>query len=329
RGTADERVSLRTDGIAAAGFTHALSRARDPHLHTHLLVANLAHAQDGRWGAIDGRGLRAHARAAGAVYDAHLRMELSRRLSTSWSWRDKQGWELDGADPLLAAAFSGRAAEIRQGLGARGSTSARARHVAWASTREPKDLTGGRDAVVEDWSRRARIAPGWSLRQGGEGAPRHLDEYRFAAAVASAAPAGVCRRDVVAAWSEATGPGLDGARLEAAVDHWAPDSSVGVAEVHLGPAVCVPAAHLVRMLGPRPADPEGQPVWKGAAAVIDRYRERWGAGPSDLGSSGAPDWPARRLAEHLEVERSTREARAHLSWPTVAPRERDGLEVGR
>jgi hypothetical protein len=133
----------------------------------------------------------------------------------------------------------------------------------------------------------------------------------------------------VVAWSEATGPGLDGGRLDAAVDHWAPDSSVGVAEARFGPARCTPRPHLVRMLGPRPADPDGQPVWKAAAAVIDRYRERWGAADADLGSRGAPGWPARRLAEHLEVARSTREARARLSWAGVAPMERDGPAMAR
>ena len=62
-----------TRGIVGAAFTHGTSRALDPHLHTHVVVANLAQGPDGRWSALDGRGLFAHARAAGALYDARLR----------------------------------------------------------------------------------------------------------------------------------------------------------------------------------------------------------------------------------------------------------------
>ena len=38
------------DGFVAAMFRHRTSRAGDPHLHTHVLVANLAAAADGRGG---------------------------------------------------------------------------------------------------------------------------------------------------------------------------------------------------------------------------------------------------------------------------------------
>ena len=58
-----------SEGVLApgAGFEHFTSRAGDPHLHSHVVVANMAHGVDGRWSAIDGRGLYAHARAAGAL----------------------------------------------------------------------------------------------------------------------------------------------------------------------------------------------------------------------------------------------------------------------
>ncbi|MCU1377932.1 MAG: conjugal transfer protein (TraA-like protein), partial [Acidimicrobiales bacterium] len=39
-------------GFVAAGFRHRTSRAGDPQLHTHVLVANMAHGADGRWGAL-------------------------------------------------------------------------------------------------------------------------------------------------------------------------------------------------------------------------------------------------------------------------------------
>lgn len=71
------RSLLATDGIAAAAFPHRTSRANDPHLHTHLLVANLVCGHDGRWSALDGRLLFRAQRELRALVEAHLRHELS------------------------------------------------------------------------------------------------------------------------------------------------------------------------------------------------------------------------------------------------------------
>jgi conjugative relaxase-like TrwC/TraI family protein len=46
-------------GLVAAAFRHRTSRAGDPQLHSHVLVANLGRGPDGRWSALDGRRLRA------------------------------------------------------------------------------------------------------------------------------------------------------------------------------------------------------------------------------------------------------------------------------
>jgi conjugative relaxase-like TrwC/TraI family protein len=61
----DGRDVVPGQGIIAAAFLHRTSRAGDPHLHTHVLVANLTRASDGVWRALDGRRLYAHARIAG------------------------------------------------------------------------------------------------------------------------------------------------------------------------------------------------------------------------------------------------------------------------
>jgi conjugative relaxase-like TrwC/TraI family protein len=52
-------------GLVAAAFRHRTSRAGDPQLHTHVLVANLVPGPDGRWSALDVRALYAHAKTAG------------------------------------------------------------------------------------------------------------------------------------------------------------------------------------------------------------------------------------------------------------------------
>jgi TrwC relaxase len=54
-----ERIGA--DGLLAVGFDHRTSRTGDPPLHTHLIVANRVQAADGRWTALDGRDLYAHA----------------------------------------------------------------------------------------------------------------------------------------------------------------------------------------------------------------------------------------------------------------------------
>ncbi|MFN8108332.1 MAG: MobF family relaxase [Thermoleophilia bacterium] len=60
-------------GLVAAGFAHRTNRDGDPHLHTHVVVANLGRTGDGKYRALDGRLLLADWRtAAGHVYQARL-----------------------------------------------------------------------------------------------------------------------------------------------------------------------------------------------------------------------------------------------------------------
>lgn len=337
RGSGDERAPIATSGVVAASFTHCLSRAGDPHVHTHVVAANLAHGVDGRWSALDSRGLFAHARATGALYDAHLRAELTDRLGLSWSWGERRGWDVAGADPVLVAAFSNRSAEIRQELAARGTSSTRSRHVAWATTRDPKDREATGADVAANWTRRASVAPRWRVDRVSRSPSvgQRVDEYRFQAAIEACPPSGVCRRDVVAAWSEAVAHGARVSEIEGASDHWVPGDkgSVGVAESRHAPGTCVPAQHLIRALGPRPVAADSQPVWQRAAAAIDHYRQRWGV-EHDTRLLGADrDHLAglshRRLADHLEVSRTVREALVSLGGEARARLEHDGLALER
>ena len=67
-------------GLVAAGFRHRASRAGDPALHTHVLVANLAQDADGRFGALDSRAIYRNAKSAGYVYQQELRHQLTKEL---------------------------------------------------------------------------------------------------------------------------------------------------------------------------------------------------------------------------------------------------------
>ena len=70
-------------GLVAAAFRHRTSRAGDPQLHTHVLVANLVLGADGRWSALDGRRIYAHAKTAGYLYEARLRARAHARARAS------------------------------------------------------------------------------------------------------------------------------------------------------------------------------------------------------------------------------------------------------
>ena len=75
---------LATSGVVAASFRHRTSRAGDPLLHWHVLVANLAEGADGRWSAFVHPELYRHARAAGEVFQAAFRDELTASLGVEW-----------------------------------------------------------------------------------------------------------------------------------------------------------------------------------------------------------------------------------------------------
>lgn len=62
-------VQEATGGYLAALFVHRTSRAGDPQLHSHVLVANKVQAaSDGRWLTGDGRELYEAQKAAGMLY---------------------------------------------------------------------------------------------------------------------------------------------------------------------------------------------------------------------------------------------------------------------
>jgi len=101
------------DGLLAVGFDHRTSRAGDPLLHTHVIVANRVQGPDGRWTALDGRDLYRHRLAADAIYRGAYQRALSRSLGVTWSQPDRWGnRELAGMPPDLLKVFSKRADAI-------------------------------------------------------------------------------------------------------------------------------------------------------------------------------------------------------------------------
>ena len=102
-------------GYLGAVFVHRTSRAGDPQLHSHVLVANKVRAaSDGRWLSIDGRELYEVQKAAGMLYKAAARGELTARLGVTWGdVDDNGGGEIVGVPDELIRQFSKRRAEVK------------------------------------------------------------------------------------------------------------------------------------------------------------------------------------------------------------------------
>lgn len=72
------------DGIIAAAFRQHTSRALDPQLHTHVVIANRVPSPDGRWLALDARTIKQDQQTLSRLYHAGLRAELTRSLGVRW-----------------------------------------------------------------------------------------------------------------------------------------------------------------------------------------------------------------------------------------------------
>jgi conjugative relaxase-like TrwC/TraI family protein len=316
------RVVLPTSGALAAVFTHGVSRNGDPHIHSHVVLANLAHGADGRWSACDRRGIAAHRLAASAVYEAHLRAGLSSALHVRWTRSPGRSGEMAGVGPELLGEFSSRSADIRRHMDERGVHSGRGARVAWAATRPAKGSGMSFNELTARWQRQALAVGGHlELERGpSRGGRAKLDEHRFAGVISVPAHGGAHRRDVVTAFGTAVTDGASASVVERLVSQWIPPGPPGVAEPLRQRRTVVPTNHHLRALGPRPVDPDDHAVWLGAARTLDAYRDRWGISHEGEPLGDAARFqhlsalPADRLADHIRTERDVAAARARLGW---------------
>ena len=155
-----EVTGFTGEGFVAAGFRHRTSRAGDPTLHTHVLVANLTRTPHGRWGALDGRHIYRHALTAGYLYQAQLRAELTRRLGVEWGPVVNGCADVAGLPDAVIREFSKRRAEILERMEDRGQWSAKAAQAATLDTRRAKDYQVTPGQLRDDWAVRAERL-GW------------------------------------------------------------------------------------------------------------------------------------------------------------------------
>jgi conjugative relaxase-like TrwC/TraI family protein len=143
-------------GFVAAAYQHRTSRAQDPHLHTHVIVANMAQSpSDQKWRALDGEAILKNYRlAAGYLYEAQLRSELSRSLGVEWETPRKGLADLKGVSREVLREFSTRRLQVVEQLREKSAAGFYAAQLAAHETRERKDhLDLGR--LRDDWRARA------------------------------------------------------------------------------------------------------------------------------------------------------------------------------
>lgn len=129
---------LETSGVVAASFRHRTSRAGDPYLHWHVLVANVVEGVDGKWSSVVHPEIYRHATAAGEVFQAAFRAELTRSLGVEWG-PGRHVPEIAGIPQHILDAFSKRAAEVDAWLEATGTpNTADGRQAAVLATRRNK-----------------------------------------------------------------------------------------------------------------------------------------------------------------------------------------------
>ena len=217
------------EGFVAAAYRHRMSRAEDPQLHTHVVAANMARGTDGRWTALDATPIYQHAKAAGYLYQAHLRAAVRERLPwVRWGPGRNGMAEIEQLAPGVLREFSTRRRQIgereRELVASGVQVGDRGREAIAHDTRGRKrygiDTAPWRDVV------RARAAEhGLGARElaalvlGPGRAPETPDLRRVSGDLAGAGGLTetqntFARREAVMAWAAAHGQGAPAAAVE-------------------------------------------------------------------------------------------------------------------
>jgi conjugative relaxase-like TrwC/TraI family protein len=140
----------KVTGLVAATFEHATSRAQDPQLHTHCLIANAAPRKDGSWGTIESRDLYLWHKAAGTLYRAELSSQL-RDLGFEIE-KDGDAFKLPVVPDEICTHYSKRGTMIKAELAKRGNAKScsKSGDVAALATRVKKENVN-RSVLYQEW----------------------------------------------------------------------------------------------------------------------------------------------------------------------------------
>ena len=248
-----ERAPIRAEGAIAACFTHGTSRSGDPHLHSHVVVANLARGEDGRFGALDQRSLRAHLGAADAVYQGQVRYELRERLAVTWELGIDGTIRLQGITDAQCNALSGRSEERRR--------------TQWRETKQEMH----RSALQEAWTQRLRHAPSYDEPARLRRPPDRVDEHRYASCLHSRP---VTPRVIVESMASASVGGVSSSVVAEELARLGVPLGWGLREPEMAASAWLVPSRMLRDLGPRPTSAEPLRRWWEERRLLERVRTR-------------------------------------------------------
>lgn len=148
----------RLPGLVAIAYQHETSRCGDPHLHTHVIVPNRQARNDHTLVSIDSKSLYHEAKAAGIIYQATLRHELTTERGVEWQPVDPfTGMaEIAGVDQDCLTVWSQRSTRLREWAHRNlvvvdGKLSAAQTAAAQKATRPAKPESLAWEALKEQW----------------------------------------------------------------------------------------------------------------------------------------------------------------------------------
>ena len=107
-------------GVIGTKFRHWDSRAGDPNLHDHVVIANRVQGVDGHWSSIDGRMLYQYGVECSELYNARVQQYVTELTGLQFEARSLNGkqpvHEIVGIDDEMVRAFSSRRGEISAAL---------------------------------------------------------------------------------------------------------------------------------------------------------------------------------------------------------------------
>ncbi len=207
-------AQVPAEGVVAAAFEHIANDAGHPHLHTHLVLANLAARGEGPWGCLIGNELWRWREGIGAGFHLALRSRLAEAgFGLRWAVSDGGLGEIASVPVEARSVASSRSRGLRASARSFGSGSAATERNAQARTRQSARSPG---AAIVGWD--AAKASQVLRRALGEPAPPSPPPAAASVAAALAARGSAFgEADVLVALAETSPSGLN---LQQATD-WA------------------------------------------------------------------------------------------------------------
>ncbi|MFF9638735.1 MobF family relaxase [Streptomyces bacillaris] len=118
-----EPVRIATGGLLGWSVEHRAARPMgdgqpgDPHLHLHVVIANMARCEDGKWRSIanSGKDLYRHAAVLDSVFKGRVRQLTYERFGVRRVQSETtRAWEIEGIPEQLRDAFSRRGARVNE-----------------------------------------------------------------------------------------------------------------------------------------------------------------------------------------------------------------------